>query len=100
MRKLSIAAALAAAVTLGGCATNGGGGASVASIQQAAVAACGFLPTAATVAAILAKNNARILDLIGTANAICAAVVPAPHAGRMARIGAVDGVVVHGRFVR
>ncbi len=96
MKKLHIAAALAAAITIGGCAS--GGGSSVSSIQQAAVIACGFLPTAKTVADILAAGNALVSTVDAVASAICAAV-GTKNARRGGGVPTVAGVVIHGKFV-
>ncbi|MDE2106685.1 MAG: hypothetical protein KGL39_56235 [Patescibacteria group bacterium] len=77
---------------------------STADVQNAAVAACGFLPTASTVAQIISVASggagAGIVDTVeGVASAICAAVVPA-KAGRLRGAPMVAGVTVHGKWVR
>jgi hypothetical protein len=73
-------------------------------VQAAAVAACGFLPTAETVAGIIATGNPIVTTAGAVANAICFAVAPAKAAhlaGRqMAVIPSVAGVIIHGKFVR
>jgi len=104
MRKILLVAPLVAAFMLSGCATTGGTSNTdiIKQIREAAVAACGFLPTINTVAQILASGNPIVATASGVAGAICAAVANLPPAA--ARRGAapptVAGVVIHGRFVR
>lgn len=120
-RKITFASVMLAAVALGGCATNGTippviGGTTppvqnditnaITQVQNAAVLACGFLPTATTVANIIGT-----LTGVGPATQaattiaaqICAAVVPA-HSGkhRGAPVVRVHGktIAVHGHFVK
>lgn len=103
LKSLLLAGALAGTLALGGCATNGAGGSSIslASVQNAAVAACGFLPTAATVANLIASNNAAIATAESIASAVCAAVAPSKQAGKHgAVLASVNGVRVRGKFVR
>lgn len=97
MKKLLLAAALSTSIALGGCASGGSTG-NVSSIQQAAVLACGFLPTAQTVADILAAGNSLISTVSAVAQAICAAVgTKGVRKGGAAPT--VNGVVIHGKFV-
>lgn len=103
MRKFLLGIMLVGGLALGGCSTTGGlAGLSAASVQQLAVSICGYLPTAATVAAILAAGNPAINTIEAAASAICAAVAPvATASGKLrATTPTVAGVVVHGRFVR
>ena len=103
IRKLFFAAPVAAALALGGCATGGVTATSVATtisaVQQAAVLACGFLPTAATVASILSGGNPLVSTASAIAQAICTAVTP-KSVRRGASVPMVGNVVVHGRFVK
>ena len=71
-----------------------------ADVQAAAVQACNFLPTASTVASIISAS-----PMVATAGQIaaliCQAVVPTKQAGRLgAAVPTVNGVQVHGRWVR
>lgn len=95
MRKLLMAAPLAAMMTFGGCATAPAPDDVVKFIQDGAVAACSFLPAAATVAAILAS----IPDYSTVVKSICDAVT-----AKSARLGGapvtVNGVPVSGHFIR
>jgi hypothetical protein len=111
MKKALLFSTLAGSLLLGSCAgtgvTPGTIQSAVTAVQQAAVSACGFLPTAATVSGILATlvpGVAAIEQLIAsTAQQICAAVAPVKVAGRLRASTAaptVNGVTVHGRFVR
>lgn len=69
-----------------------------ASIQAAAVAACGFLPTASTVANLL-TTNANVQSAEAVAAMICNAVVA--KGGRLGGAApSVNGVAIHGQFVR
>jgi hypothetical protein len=103
IRKLFFAAPVAAALVLSGCA--GGGvtpatvSATISQVQQAAVLACGFLPTAATVASILSGGNPLVTTAAGIAQAICTAVT-AKAVRRGGPAPSVGGVVIHGRFVK
>ncbi len=107
MRTTLLTLPLLAALTLGGCATNAGGGFDISAVQNATVAACRFLPTASTVANIIAAGNPLLATAEAIAAAICAAVLPtapAPLPPVLARRGVVvptvNGVVIHGTFVR
>jgi hypothetical protein len=110
MKKALLLPTLAGSLFLGSCAgtgiTPGTIQSAVTSVQQAAVSACGFLPTAATVSGILATlvpGAAAIEQLIAsTAQQICAAVAPVKTSARLraAAPPTVNGVPVHGRFVR
>lgn len=96
---------LASTLALAGCAgglTNPFTGAPVtaAQVQAAAVAACGFLPTATTVAGLL-TTSAAVQSASQIAGLICSAITPVTQGG--ARLGGalptVNGVVIHGKFV-
>lgn len=103
VRTSFLAAAAAASLLLAGCATSGSGGSSisVSTVQNAAVTACGFLPTVSTVANLIASNNALVSSAESIASAICAAVAPAKQSGKFgAARASVNGVAVRGKFVR
>ena len=97
---------------LGACATSptGGttiGGIDIATVQADAVAACSYLPTAATVAAIISANNPVAITAIAVATAICQAVAPgsvvaaAKKATRKASFVYIPPtLVIQGNFVR
>jgi hypothetical protein len=77
-KRLVLGAAMASFVLTGGCATISGGLCpTAAQVEGAAVALCSFLPTAASVAALLNANGA-IMTAEAIAQIICAAVGPAP----------------------
>ena len=120
MRKVLLACT--AALALSGCAqlqTIFGGITSatptqlVVDVEQAAVAACNFLPTAETVAGIIAVGNPALATATAIANAICAAVSPKTQIAQSllsspamrsvvkpnATVPTVAGVPVHGTFV-
>ena len=111
MKKIAMLT-LAATLSLGNCATTGGITPSsiqsvIASVQSAAVQACGFLPTASTVSAILASfvpgGSAVEASVASVAQQICTAVLPL-KARLGKRLGGtspptVNGIVIHGRFV-
>jgi len=103
IRKLFFAAPVAAALALSGCAggsvTPATVSATIAQVQQAAVLACGFLPTAATVASILSGGNPLVTTAAGIAQAICTAVT-AKAARRGGPAPMVGNVVIHGRWMR
>jgi hypothetical protein len=96
---------LIGALMLGGCATTGGTVTTaqlISDAQQAATVACGFVPTAATVANIISVGNPLISTASAIAQAICSAVAAAPTtaAGKFrGALPTVNGVVIHGRFV-
>jgi|SRR5665213_476471 len=71
-----------------------------ADVQAAAVAACGFLPTASTVANIIAAGNPAVATVSTIAAAICSAVVGAKGRRLGGAVPNVNGVPVHGRFVQ
>lgn len=101
MRMLLIAAASLCA--LAGCTTTTStGDDTVAKAQAAAKAACSFLPTAETIADIIAVNDPRLATGTAIANAICNALNPETPAGVMTLFKAsptVDGVVIRGERV-
>lgn len=109
MRKLAILSVSAISLALGACSTTQT--ANIASeislVQQAAVSACSFLPTTATVAAILSAliPGAAPIEQVAatTAQQICGAVSTVKLGGRLGGTSApptVNGVPVHGRFVK
>ena len=113
LRKAGAILAVSCTAALGGCASLNPNGTTttttsitqtIAQIQQAAVLACSFLPTTATVANIIgtvAGVGDQTQMITGIAGQICAAVAP-PLASaklRKAIIPTVNGVVIHGRFV-
>lgn len=114
IKSIVMAGALSIATALGGCASTTGANTGttaanninsvIAQIQQASVAACSFLPTTATIANILgtvAGVGAETQLATTVASQICAAVSPAAKANRAAGAApTVNGVVIHGRFVR
>ncbi len=92
----------AAALSLSACVTTSGGGL-IDQVRSIALTVCSFVPTAETIAAILAKNSPGLTTASQVANAICAAVtMPAPSPGLSARPAAatVTGVKIDGEFVR
>jgi len=101
---------LAATLSLGSCATTGSitpvnVQSAITAVQSAAVQACGFLPTASTVSAILASfvPGASAIEtwVVNIADQICAAVTPLKGQKLRAILApTVNGVVIHGRFVR
>ena len=104
MRRLILLIALSA---LSGCATTGGlAPISIAGVQNAAVAACAFLPTATTVGNIIAAGNPLLTTAEAIAQAICAAVTQAPtvaaKSGRRMMVvqPMVNGVPIQGKFLR
>jgi hypothetical protein len=114
MRKFLGKVAVAGSLLLGGCATTGTGidpitgnpiATEIANIEAQAVKYCGFLPTEATITAILATlvpGAAPVTVIINqVAQSICAAVVPAAS-GRLrgAAWPQVNGVPINGHFVR
>lgn len=103
-RQMILAAPVAAALSLGGCASTGGGldPAFVDQVRAAATAACGFLPTAETVLGIIGTISGTgpiAATVSGIANAICQAVT-AKAGARAGSPPMVNGIIIHGRFVR
>ena len=101
-------AALAMALALSACAggnlvlpnlTGGTVTITPAQVQNAAVQACGFLPTAATVAGLITASP-YLATASAVAGAICAAVAPAKAGGKLRGAPMVNGVAIHGKFVR
>lgn len=98
-KSIILVSACAAAIALGGCTSTGGiNTAQIAAIQNAAKAACGYLPTVETVANILASNNAILAPAASIAQTICNAVT-ALGARRGGAQPTAYGIVIHGQFV-
>lgn len=101
MRKIAIATVVS--IALAGCQTIApGAGLSLAvlisDVQSLASSACQFVPTAATIAAIVSKSNA-VSSASQMAAAICAAVAPqASGPGSSKTPGYVNGVKIRGKF--
>lgn len=100
MRMLLLAAA--SSLALAGCTTTDpvtGETIQIESVQSAATAGCQFLPTAETVADIIASGDPRLTTASAIARAICAALAPAAPAGIATLFKApptVNGVVIRG----
>jgi len=78
---LSVLAVLALGAALAGCQTinpTTGDVVKVTDVRTAAVAACGFLPTAETVASIIRTNDPKLATASAIAEAICAAITAKP----------------------
>lgn len=85
---------LSCATVLGGCGSIPGGGgvpgavttpdiaAIIAQVQSYCRIACGFVPTATTIASILTGGNPGVMAATSISQAICAAISPTPMAGR------------------
>jgi hypothetical protein len=110
-------AALAAALAfpcLAGCQTTGTGGvpaatadaATPSNIAKAATAVCRYVPSASTIAGIVAtlsgSGGAEVASASAIADAICRAVAPSASGPGLdgVRQGYAFGVRVRGRFVR
>lgn len=73
----------------------------VKAVQNKVVSLCGFLPTAASVAAMLGAANPTVTGIVGIATAICQAV-SASRSGMMlvsTGLGTVNGVPIEGDWV-
>ncbi len=104
MKKFMLMTALCSTMLLGGCATMGdlstpaGRDALIKQVQAITAQACGFIPIAATITAIVAAG--QFVVAFDIANAICAAVAQPRTSARQARVPTVSGVPVRGSFVR
>jgi hypothetical protein len=99
MHKLIFGVA-AASFALSGCATiTSGTGPTIAQVEGAAIALCSYLPTAASVAALLNANGA-IMTAEAIAQIVCAAVGPTPvtQSGKLGATAPVT-VVINGKPV-
>ena len=102
MRKLIATFAVASSILLGGCATTGSPSSeavttAIAEVRKWTETICSFVPTAATIEAILTVGTS---NYVGIAQGICDAVT----ARSLRRAGATrptfNGVPIHGRFKR
>lgn len=97
---LTLFLAVALPFALAGC----GGGTSeepadpVAQVQLMAEKVCAFVPTASSVAAMLAANNPAVQGTVAIANAICAAVTRKAATPGLESCPTVNGVCVEGEF--
>lgn len=85
MKRILTALFLASATVLGGCANNPDGTpgtqvpdiqAIITQVQNYCRIACGFVPTAATIASIVTGGNPGVIAASAVSQAICAAIVP------------------------
>lgn len=100
----SLLLAMALAVGLAGCgpASDDGSTDPIATVQVLVEKTCSFVPTASSVAAMLAANNPAVQGTVAIATAICAAVTRksvTPGDGSDC-YGTVNGVCVEGKFKR
>lgn len=78
----------------------------VKAVQEKVVVMCGFLPTAASVAAMLSAGNPVVTGTVGIATAICRAVRAAQAAPGLVLAkfdvgyGSVNGVPIEGDFIK
>jgi hypothetical protein len=112
MRKLLLAGACAGFISLGGCTTTGQFDLTtfITQVQGATSQLCAFIPTAETVATILAAGDPLVATAGAVADAICKAFGPAPPKASLSarRLAAapvtivVNGKVIeiHGKFTR
>ena len=98
MKKLILSALMA--VTLAACGTTGFTWPPTAqSVADAAVATCGFLPTADSIAGLISQSSS-LTTAEQIAALICGAVVPAKQAGKLrGTLTTVNGVAIQGKFV-
>jgi len=118
MKNILLAIILGFSVALGGCASTGGGVPSttqadiealIGQVQFYTKAACGFVPTAATIAAIVSGGNPGVIAATSIAQAICTAIVPPLMKGAFVAKsvkgmsvtpGSVNGIRIEGTRVR
>ena len=117
MKRLLVVCMLAIAAALGGCTTTTDPNGNVvitdvnsiiSQVQAYCRLACGFVPTATTVANILSGGNPAVAVVSSISAAICAAVVPPKAGSRRAAVarnvkgflvtpGYVNGVRIEGQ---
>lgn len=79
----------------------------VKAVQEKVVGMCGFLPTAASVAAMLSAGNPVVTGVVGVATAICQAVSASRSTPgltlasfKTVGYGTVNGVPIEGDFIK
>ncbi len=72
----------------------------IAQVQSATTKACAFVPTAETIIAIFATNNAALASAEAIASSICAGVKPHAASAQLVAPVLVGGVKVEGYFIR
>lgn len=94
MKRIFTVLFLSCSTVLAGCGSiSGGGGAPggvttpdiatiIAQVQSFCKIACGFVPTASTIASILTGGNPGVMAATSISQAICAAIAPPTMAGR------------------
>ena len=85
------------ALALTGCATTGGGRVDLKAIQAQVRAACSFVPTIQTIAAIINASAGSAFTVVAE---ICGAVTSIPLADGGTRKVMVRGVIVKGKRVK
>jgi hypothetical protein len=99
MNKSMLVVVLALSAALGACATTPNDDI-VAEVQTITTTACSFVPTADTIIALVGSGP-TLTTAAAIADAICAAVTPKlASSKRRATPPTVNGIVIHGSFVR
>jgi len=102
---LSIVSCAGLGIALASC-TPSTSAALITQIQQDAMAACSFLPTAETVTQLITAGNIQAQAGLGTgttiANAICKAVAATPPVSSLkkATVPNINGIPINGIFVK
>lgn len=96
---LRVVAVVMLTVAVSGCGSNSKFDEQVANIQSITVKTCKYLPTAATVAAILTSGNAVVTGATTIATAICSAV-SAKQQALIDSCPMVNGICIQGEYVR
>lgn len=101
MRNTLRAVSLAAILALAGCGGETGTLTdNVKAVQSATTKACSYLPTVASVSAMLTAINPAVAGVAAIAGAICSAVKPKALGFKSDACPKVNGVCVEGEFVK
>jgi hypothetical protein len=98
-KALVLAAMAAAALSLGACQTTGTVASIEAQVQSDSNLACSFIPTATTIASVIASlagAGAIVADAGTIAQSICSAIAAAPAPAQSAKLRSLRGGVALG----
>lgn len=100
MKKTILAALASIYLFMGATCSSTDIAALIAKVQETTATTCAYVPTAQTIIDIFQKGNPQLQSALDIATAICSVMKPTPTASAPHSEVVVNGVVVHGYFVK